>query len=141
MQGKKQYEEKLFTQVRLSRRIPNDNPYKVLKRQLNLKFIYRLTKDYYGKTGKQSLDPVVFFKLLLIKEWEKQASDKKLIELCKIRLDILYFLGYNLDDKLPHWNTIYRTRKHFPEELINSILDSIKSQVEEQESKPNYSPL
>jgi len=130
MQGKKHYEEKLFTQVHLSRRIPKDNYYRNLKRNLNLNFIYKLTKEYYGKGGKQSLDPVVFFKLCLIKKYENISSEKKLMEFCNIRLDIIYFLDYNLDEKLPHYNTIYRTRRHFPIDLHESIMDKINEKIE-----------
>ena len=130
MQGKKHYEEKLFTQVHLSGRIPKNNFYRKLKRGLNLKFIYKLTKDYYGKGGKHSLDPVVFFKLCLIKQHENITSDKKLMEFCNIRLDIIYFLDYNLDEKLPHYNTIYRTRRHFPDELHQSIMEKIQEKIE-----------
>ena len=126
MQGKKKYEEKLFTQVRLHSRIPNDNYYKILKRKLNLNFIYKLTKPYYSDRGKASLDPVVFFKLRFIKKREKISSDVKLMKLCKIRLDLIWFLGYNLDDKLPHHSTIYRTSRHLPSELVDEICDRIE---------------
>jgi len=125
MQGKKLYEEKLFTQIHLSYRIPKDNYYRNLKKKLDLRFIYKLTKDYYGVGGKQSIDPVVFFKLCFIKNHEKLSSDKKLIDFCRIRLDAAYFLDYNLDERLPHWNTIYRTRRLFPEELFQDIFDKI----------------
>jgi transposase len=129
MQGKKKYEEKLFTAVRLSRRIPKDNYYRKLKKGLKLKFIYDETEGYYGKRGKKSLDPVVYFKLCFIKQHEKLSSDKKLIEFCKIRLDALYFLDYNLDDHLPHPNTLYKTHHLFPEKLHKKILKQIKDQV------------
>lgn len=129
MQGKKHYEEKLFSQVHLSRRIPKDNIYRKLKREINFKFIYKLTKEYYGKGGKQSLDPVVFFKLCLIKKQENIRSDKKLIEYCNIRLDLIYFLDYNIDEKLPHYNTIYRTRRHLPEDVFKTIMDKIEEKI------------
>ena len=135
MQGKKHYEEKLFTQVHLSRRIPRDNYYRRLKRKLNLNYIYKLTEKYYGKRGKQSIDPVVFFKLCFIKKKEGVTSDKKLIDFCNIRLDIIYFLDYNIDEKLPHYNTIYRTRKLFPDDLYNSIMEKIEEKAVEQEKK------
>jgi transposase len=66
MQGKKIHTEKLFYKFQLSDRIPKTNFYRQLKEQLDLKFIPRSTAEYYGTEGQQSIDPEVFFKLLLV---------------------------------------------------------------------------
>lgn len=65
MQGRKNYSEKLFMNFQLSERIPKDNFYRRLKEALDLKFLYNDTRELYGKTGNPSIDPVVFFKLML----------------------------------------------------------------------------
>ncbi len=61
MQGKKQYTEQLFKSFQLSERVPEDNFYRKLKEILNLQWLYKETKKYYGTEGQQSIDPVVFF--------------------------------------------------------------------------------
>ena len=66
MQGKKQFNEKLFLSFQLSDRVPAGNFYRRLREQLDLQFIYKITSKYYGAEGQQSIDPVVFFKLILI---------------------------------------------------------------------------
>ena len=66
MLGKKNYEEKLYMNFQLSQRIPKENFYRQLKEFLDLNFIYKLVKPYYGKEGQKSIDPVVFFKLMLV---------------------------------------------------------------------------
>ncbi|MEM9685732.1 MAG: hypothetical protein AAF934_02295 [Bacteroidota bacterium] len=43
MRGKKDYQEKLFTDFRLSKYIPKENFYRRLKACLNLDFLYLLT--------------------------------------------------------------------------------------------------
>ncbi|WP_193311553.1 hypothetical protein [Agriterribacter humi] len=63
MQGKKHLTEKLFLSFQLSQRVPADNFYRRLKDQLDLHFVYKSTKKYYGMEEQQSIDPVVFFKL------------------------------------------------------------------------------
>ncbi len=60
MQGKKDYQEKLFAQFQLSERVPQHNFYRRLKDVLDLEFLYPLTKSYYGESGQKSIDPVVF---------------------------------------------------------------------------------
>lgn len=66
MQGKKTYQEKLFVNFQLSDYVPADNFYRRLKEQLDLRFIYPLTAEYYGTEGQKSIDPVVFMKLMLV---------------------------------------------------------------------------
>jgi len=131
MQGKKQYEEKLFTAIHLSKRIPSNNYYRKIKRTVDFSFIYDKTKSLYGKKGKESLDPVVFFKLCLIRKFEKVSSDRKLIALCRLRLDLLFFLDYNLDEKLPVPNTISHTRRNYPKDLYDEICLELEKQIEE----------
>jgi len=60
MQGRKDYTEKLFTSFQLSSQVPKENLYRRLRETLNLSFLYKDTKEFYGKTGNPSIDPVVF---------------------------------------------------------------------------------
>nr|WP_210708171.1 transposase [Maribacter dokdonensis] len=92
MQGKKDYQEKLFARFQLSERIPKNNFYRRLKEVLDLDLLYNLTKGYYGESGQKSIDPVVFFKLCLVGYLENIISDRKLIAHCSMRLDILFFV-------------------------------------------------
>ena len=91
MQGKKEYQEKLFTSFQLSDWIPKENFYRRLKEVLDLSFLRDLTKGYYGDCGQKSIDPVVFYKLCLVGYLENMISDRKLMEHCTMRMDILYF--------------------------------------------------
>jgi transposase len=93
MQGKKKYAEKLFTSFQLSNHVPADNFYRLLKESLELQWLYKSTKSYYGREGQQSIDPIVFFKLILIGYLENLNSDRKIIEHSKLRLDIYFSSG------------------------------------------------
>lgn len=78
--GYKSYEEKLFYTFRLSERVPVNNFYRRLKGVLDLSFIRKYTQEYYGKEDQTSIDPVVFFKLMLIGYLENIPSDRKIVE-------------------------------------------------------------
>jgi len=80
MQGKKEYNEKLFMSFQLSERVPEDNFYRRLKEVLDLDFLYKSTQSYYGKCGQDSIDPVVFYKLCLVGYLENITRDRRLIE-------------------------------------------------------------
>ena len=125
MQGKKIYQEKLFASFSLSSRVPKDNFYRQLRGVLHLDYLYKLTASYYGTSGQKSIDPVVFFKLCLVGYLENMISDRQLISHCSMRLDILYFLGYDIDDELPWHSTISRTRQLFPEELFDRVFTEV----------------
>tara|TARA_B100000678_G_scaffold180836_1_gene151002 strand:+ start:281 stop:1858 length:1578 start_codon:yes stop_codon:yes gene_type:complete len=127
MQGKKVYQEQLFNSFQLSERVPPTNFYRRLKDALNLDFLYELTRGFYGSSGQKSIDPVVFFKLCLVGYLENIISDRKLIEHCSMRLDILYFIGYDIDEELPWHSTISRTRQLFPEEVFESVFTKVFS--------------
>ena len=66
MQGQKGYQEKLYTNFQLSDHVPQDNFYRRLKEVLDLRFLYKETEKFYGKTGQKSIDPTVFFRILLV---------------------------------------------------------------------------
>jgi len=125
MQGVKIYQEKLFSSFQLSDRIPANNFYRGLKEVLHLDFLYEQTKPYYGVSGQQSIDPVVFFKLCLVGYLENIISDRKLIDHVSMRMDILYFIGYDIDESLPWHSTISRTRQLFPEAVFEGVFTHV----------------
>ena len=58
MQGRKNYQEKLFMSFQLSDYIPEDNFYRRLKDILSLEFLCKATSKYYGQEGQKSIDPL-----------------------------------------------------------------------------------
>ncbi|QKJ32153.1 IS1182 family transposase [Mucilaginibacter mali] len=128
MQGKKHYQEKFFTNFQLSDRVPADNIYRKLKDILDLRFLYEATAKYYGKDGQKSIDPVVFFKLLLVGYLENQPSDRRIVNMAAMRLDILYFIGYDIDEELPWHSTLSRTRQLYDEDVFNTLFKQVLKQ-------------
>lgn len=125
MQGKKTYQPKLFSSFNLADRVPEDNFYRQLKEVLDLRFLYKETKTYYGTCGQKSLDPTVFFRLSLVGYLENIISDRHLIRHASMRLDILYFLDHDIDDELPWHSTISRTRDMFPPVLFDQLFEKV----------------
>ena len=125
MQGKKDHQEKLFIQFQLSNRIPVDNFYRRLKEILNLDFLYQSTSRHYGKEGQKSIDPVVFMKLMLVGYLENINSDRRIVSTSKMRLDIIYFLGYDLEEVLPWHSTLSRTRKLYGEDVFLDLFKQV----------------
>lgn len=125
MQGIKDYQEKLFLNFQLSERVPKENFYRKLKSVLDLSHLRTLTKQYYGNEGQKSIDTEVFFKLMLIGYLENINSDRKIIETAGMRMDMLYFLNYDIDEALPWHSTLSRTRKLLGEEVFLELFRNI----------------
>ncbi len=129
MQGKKHYTEQLFKSFQLSQRVPEDNFYRRLKGLLDLQWLYKETKKYYGTEGQQSIDPVVFFKLMLIGYLENLGSDRRIINTVSMRLDMLFFIGYDIDEPLPWHSTLSRTRQLYGEDVFKELFRQVLSCV------------
>ena len=131
MQGKKEYTEKLFLNFQLSHKVPEDNFYRQLKTVLDLNWLYKATSKYYGKEGQESIDPVVFFKLILIGYLENLSSDRRIINTATMRLDMLFFIGYDIDEALPWHSTLSRTRQLYGDEVFKKLFKQILQQCVE----------
>lgn len=125
MQGRKNYSEKLFVSFQLLDRISKENFYRRLGETLDLQFLYKDTRELYGKTDNPSIDPVVFFKLMLTGYLENITSDRRLVEHCSMRMDILYFLRYDIDEQLPWHSTVSRTRQLYPTEIFDTLFNKV----------------
>jgi transposase len=92
MHGRKDIQPKMLYQVSLDALVPADNFCRKLAQTLDLHFLYKATSKYYGSEGQESIDPVVFFKILLVGYLNNINSDRKLMEFCSNCLDVRLFL-------------------------------------------------
>jgi transposase len=132
MQGKKQDQDKRIPSFRLSERVPKDNFYRRLKEVLDFEWLYEATQKYYGREGHQSIDPAVFFKLILIGYLENLLSDRRIVQTVSLRLDLLYFTGYELNEPLPWHSTLSRTRQLLGEEVFKELFTRVLRQCVQQ---------
>lgn len=125
MQGRKHFSPQLFYQTSLDTLVPKDNYYRLLEKNLDFHFLYQQTKSYYGREGQESIDPVVFFKILLVGYLNNINSDRALLRFCADSLSIRLFLGYDLDEELPWHSTISRTRQLYGEDVFLRLFQEV----------------
>jgi transposase len=128
MQGKKDRQEKLFIFYQLSNHVPKDNLYRRLHELLDFNFLYKATEEYYGTTGPKSIDAVVFMKLMLVGYLENTSSDRHIIRLADMRVDIRYFIGYDIDEPLPWHSTLSRTRQLYSADIFTMLFKKVLKQ-------------
>lgn len=125
MQGKKHITPQLFYSTGLEQLVPADNFYRSLSAALDLQFIYKATAKYYGREGQESIDPVVFFKILLVGYLNNINSDRALLRYSANCLDVRLFIGYDLNETLPWHSTISRTRQLYGEDVFLSLFQQV----------------
>ena len=106
--------------------IPKAHFYEQLDRLLDLSFVYELTRPLYAhKMGRPSLDPVVFFKCMLVGFFENIVYDTELEFRIADSLLLRKFLGYSLTERTPDESTLRKTRQKMPEEAFGAVFDHV----------------
>lgn len=125
MQGIKQRTSKLFYQFSLEEHVCADHPLRRIDQELDLRFLYKQTRPYYGREGQKSIDPVVFFKICLVGYFNNITSDRALIRFCNDSLSARWFMGYDIDQPLPVHSTLSRTRALFGAHIYEQVFTNI----------------
>jgi transposase len=125
---KKDAEPTLFVPtVDVYRHVPRTSFYEELDRLADWSFIYEMTRPLYAqKMGRPSLDPVVFFKCMLIGFYENIIYDRVLEYRIADSLSLRKFLGYALSEQTPDESTIRKTRARMPEEAFEMVFAYVR---------------
>lgn len=106
--------------------IPKRHFYEQLDKVLDLSFVYELTRPLYAeRIGRPSLDPVIFFKCMLIGFFENIIYDRELGFRIADSLTLRKFLGYSLDERTPDESTVRKTRAKMPLEAFSTVFDYV----------------
>ena len=120
---------KMFYSFSLSKRVPQDHPLRKLKKILKLDFLYELLRDKYGIKGNVSVPPPILMKLMLLLVFYNARSERELMKTLPMRLDWLWFLGYDIDDKVPHHSVLSKARKRWGEETFKELFQRVLLQA------------
>ncbi|MDF9828063.1 transposase [Ereboglobus sp. PH5-10] len=114
MMGIKDKQGALFSyNINLEERVREDNPLRVISRQVDFNWVRDEVVGLYGCNGNESVDPVVIIKLLILLFWDNIKSERELMRIVPERLDYLWFLGYGLDEQTPNHSVLSKARKRW----------------------------
>jgi transposase len=114
--------EKLFYEgFSLEERVRKDHPLRAIKRAVDFDFIYQEVADEYRYNGNVSVPPSIILKLMFLLFFYDVPSERELIATIPERLDWLWFLGYNLDDKAPDHSVLSKARKRWGKEVFKAF--------------------
>lgn len=125
MQGKKEFNQRIYYNINLDCLVPEDHLLKRLERLVSFDFVRDITRDYYSHTGKPSIDPVVLVKMLLVGYLFDIRSERKLIEEITLNLAYPWYIGYDLDEEVPNHSVFSKARVRFGKKLFVDIFEKI----------------
>jgi transposase len=111
--------------VSLEKRIPKDHILRKINAKVDFDFIYKEVKDAYGEKGNISVPPPVIVKMMLLLVLYNVRSERELMHTIPMRLDWLWFLGYDLDDEIPNHSVLSKARARWGVEIFKHFFETI----------------
>jgi transposase len=80
-------------------------------------------RPYYDESGpgRPGIDPVVYFKMLIVGFFEGIPSERAIAARCADSLSIRHFLRYELTEATPHHSSLTRIRQRLPEIVFEEV--------------------
>lgn len=126
MQGHQSYQPQLFFYADIGSYIPANHFLRKIAQVLDLSFIREMTASYYkDNQGRPSIDPEVFFKMLIIGYLFGIRSDRRLCEEIGYNLAYRWFCGLSLEDKVPDHSSLTRIRDRLGEEVFCALFTQV----------------
>src|SRR5664279_2413088 len=85
--------------------------------------------DNHGR-GRPGVDPVVYFKMLMVGFFENLPSERGIAERCQDSISIRAFLGYDLTGNTPDHSTLSVIRQRLGEEIYDRVFLLILSALD-----------
>ena len=99
--------------VNLENMVPQDHLLRKIDAAIDFKKIYEFVEDLYCEdNGRPSVDPVVLFKIVLIQHIYGLPSLRRTLEEVSMNLAYRWFIGYPLNEAVPHFSTVSYNFKH-----------------------------
>jgi len=105
----------------LERRVPADHPLRKLAAVLDLDFVLPAVAGCYGRCGHPSIDPRLIVKMMLLLFYYNIPSERELMDQIKVRLDFLWFLGFDLESTIPDHSVLSKARARWGAKVFEEI--------------------
>jgi transposase len=111
----------LFAPQDLGARVPQDHLLRRLAQTLDLTFVNHAVEDKYGAVGNEGVPPTRIMKLLLVLVLYNVPTERALFRDLAMRIDWLWFLGYDLSSSLPDHSVLSKARKRWGAEVFHRL--------------------
>jgi transposase len=107
--------------------VPKNHLLRKINSKIDFSFIYDKVNNLYSPTGRPSIDPVVLVKIILLSSLYNIDSERKLLNEIQVNLAYRWFLGIDLDEKVPDRTSLSKNRngRFRNSNLFQEIFDEI----------------
>ncbi len=120
-----------YTRFNLDQRISPNHPLRAIDQIIDFDFIYDEVREAYGHNGNVSIPPPVILKMMLLLVMYNVRSERELMDTIPMRLDWMWFLGYDLDDAIPNHSVLSKARARWGAIAFKRFFDRIVGQCAE----------
>jgi transposase len=114
-----------YHHMNLEQRVPRTHLLRRIQEQIDFSFIYAEVRDTYGGNGNVSIPPPVILKMMLLLVLYNVRSERELMETIPMRLDWLWFLGYDIDSEVPDHSVLSKARARWGVEAFRGFFERI----------------
>ena len=115
--------------VNLEEMIPKDHFLRVIENYFDWNFIYESVEKQYSIFGRPSIDPVVLFKIHILKFLFHEDSLRRTYENLQYNNLYRWFIGYSINEKTPDHSTYSQNYKRKFSKLEKDILQTVFDKV------------
>lgn len=124
--NKRQYSTEI---INIEEMIPQDHFLRVIEKYFDWDFIYEEVEKQYPMFGRPSIDPVVLFKIHILKFLFNEDSLRRTYENLKYNNLYRWFIGYGLNEEVPDHSTYSQNYKRKFSKLEKDILQTVFDKV------------
>ena len=123
---KRKYESEI---INLDEMVPQDHFLRVIDKYFDWNFIYEEVEKQYSIFGRPSIDPVVLFKIHILKFLFHEDSLRKTYENLQYNNLYRWFIGYGINEEVPDHSTYSQNYKRKFCKLEKDILQTVFDKV------------
>ena len=112
-------QKELFSyRINLDQRVRDNHPLRQIREVVDFDFVRAEVAPLYGYNGNESVPPETILKMMFLLFFDDVSSERELMRIIPERLDYLWFLGYELDDPVPHPSVLSKARRRWGPEAF-----------------------
>lgn len=134
MLKREKLERNVIEMVNTDLLVPSDHLLRKVDSAVDFTHLYDIVEELYcSDNGRLGVDPVVLIKMVLIQHLYGIRSLRQTVKEIEMNIAYRWFLGYTLNESIPHFATVSCNFKHrFKESVVEEIFTWILYEVESQ---------
>jgi transposase len=107
----------------LGARVPTDHLLRKVNRVVDFDFTYNAAEGFYGAVGNESIPPPTILRMMLLIFLYNVRSEREFFRDLPMRIDWLWFLGYDLSWEVPDHSILSKARRRWGSDMFAGLFE------------------